>query len=84
MKQVANKKAWLACFSHQQALGDTQTSTNRRLMFNFDFLSLNNDIVKIPVGLQELFLGFTSTGGILFLFRPAACGLFGNTAIISS
>ena len=55
MKQVTNEKAWLAWFSHQQPLSDTRTSTNRRLMFNFDFLSLNNDIVKIPVGLQVLF-----------------------------
>lgn len=84
MKQVANKNAWLAWFSHQQPLGDTRTSTNRRLMFNFDFLSLNNDIVKIPVGLQVLFLGFTSTGGILFLFRSSAWVLNANTAIISS
>lgn len=29
------------------------------------------------------FLGFTSTGGILFLFRAAAWGLYANTAITS-
>ena len=83
MKQVANKNAWLARFSYQQPLPDTRTSTNGRLMLNFDFLSLNNDIVKIPVGLQVPFLGFTATGGILFLFRPAAWVLYSNTAIIS-
>lgn len=83
MKQVANKNSRLAWFSHQQPLADTRASTNRRFMFNFDFLSLNNDIVKIPVGLQVPFLGFTSTGGILFLFRPAAWGFYTNTATIS-
>ena len=82
MKQVANKNAWLARFSYQQPLPDTRTSTNGRLMLNFDFLSLNNDIVKIPVGLQVPILGFTATGGILFLFRPAAWVLYSNTAII--
>lgn len=44
-------------------------------MFNFDFLSLNNDIVKIPVCPQVAFkldrTVLTATGGIGFRFRTA-------------